>query len=76
MELKFHEESILAMIIEFFFYYLGFTPRQDYSTYFEQCQLQGGAKMGDPQEKPPEHMQAQLGSSQVTRARLEPRAVR
>ena len=35
----------------------------------------GQAKMGDPPEKPPDHPQAELGSSPVTRARLEPTAV-
>ena len=32
--------------------------------------------MGDPKEKPPDHSQAELGLSQVTRARLEPTVVR
>ena len=31
--------------------------------------------MADPREKPPDHQQAELGLSRVTRARLEPTAV-
>ena len=38
---------------DFFFFYLGFTARQDYFTHFEPSQSQGGAKIGDPWEKPP-----------------------
>ena len=33
-------------------------------------------KMGDSREKPPDHPQSELGSSHVTSARLEPKAVR
>ena len=36
---------------------------QDYFTHFEPCQLLGGAKTGDPQVKPPDHPQAELGLS-------------
>ena len=56
------------------FYYLCFTASQDYFTHFEPSQ--GGAKTGDPREKPPDYPQAELGLSRVTRARLEPTAVR
>ena len=35
--------------------------RQDYFIHFEPCQSLGGAKTGDPQEKPPDHQQAELG---------------
>ena len=48
----------------FFFFYLGFTARQDYYfTHFEPRQSYGGAKMGDPREKPPD--QAELGLSHI-----------
>ena len=43
------------------FLYLGFTARQDYFTHFELSQSIGGAKMGHPREKPPDHPQAELG---------------
>ena len=33
---------------------------QDYFTHFEQNQSVGGAKMGDPQEKPPDHRKQNL----------------
>ena len=36
---------------------------QDYFTHFEQSQLLGDAKMGDPREKPPDQPQAELGLS-------------
>ena len=39
--------------------------RQDYFTHFEPSQLLGGAKMGDPREKTPEHPQAELGLSHM-----------
>ena len=55
---------------------LGFMTRQDYFTHFEQSQWVGGAKMGDPQGKPPDHQQAEPGLSQVTQARLKPTVVR
>ena len=42
-----------------------FTARQDYFTHFEPSQSVGGAKMGDPWEKPPEHPQAELGLSHM-----------
>ena len=31
------------------------------SANFEPSQSQGGAKTGDPREKPPDHLQAELG---------------
>ena len=34
-----------------FFFYLGFTARQDYFTHFEPSQSLGGAKTGGPREK-------------------------
>ena len=51
---------------------------QDYFTQFEPSQSQagGGAKTEDPREKPPDHPQAELGLSHVTRARLKPTAVK
>ena len=39
--------------------------RQDYFTHFEPSQSLGGAKMGDPREKTPEHPQAELGLSHM-----------
>ena len=44
-----------------FLIYLGFTARQDYFTHFEPSQSFGGEKTGDPWEKTPDHMQAELG---------------
>ena len=52
-----------------FFFYLGFTARQDYFTHFEPCQSINGAKTGDPREKTPDHMQAELGLSHMCEAR-------
>ena len=60
----------------FFLFYLGFTAHKDYFTHFEPSQSFGGAKTGDPREKTPDHTQAELGLSHMTRARLEPTAVR
>ena len=48
-----------------FFFYLGFMARQDYSTHFELSQLLGGAKTEDPKEKPSDHLQAELGLSDM-----------
>ena len=39
--------------------------RQDYFTHSEPSQLLGEAKMTDPQEKPPDHPQAELGRSRM-----------
>ena len=39
--------------------------RQDYFTHFEPSQSLGGAKTGDPQEKTPDHLQAELGLSHI-----------
>ena len=55
---------------------MGGTARQDYFTHFEPSQSLDVAKTGDPQNKPPGHLQAELGLSHVTRARLEPTSVR
>ena len=52
------------------------TARQDDFTHFEPSQSLGGTKTGDPREKPTDHPQAELGLSHMTRARLEPTAVR
>ena len=43
----------------------GVTARQDYFTHFEPSQSLGGAKMGDPREKPPDHPQAKLSLSHM-----------
>ena len=64
-------------IVDFFFlFYLGFTARQDYFTHFAPSQLVGGEKTGYHQEKTPDLSQAELGLSHVSRARLEPTAVK
>ena len=47
----------------FFFLGGGVTARQDYFTHFEPIQSTGGVKTGDPWQKPPDHMQAELGLS-------------
>ena len=59
-----------------FIFYLGFTALQDYFTHFQLSQLLGGKKTGVPREKPPDHPKAELGSSHMTLARLDPTAVR
>ena len=38
---------------------------QDYFIHFVPSQLLGGAKKGDPREKPPDHPQAELGLSHM-----------
>ena len=58
------------------FWEMGVTAHQDYFTHFEPSQSLGGAKMGDPREKPHDHLQAEFGLSHMTRARLEPISVR
>ena len=68
----------------FFLFFLGggsgvdVTARQDYFTHFEPRRSVGEAKMGDPRKKinAPDHPQAELGLSHVTRASIEPTAVR
>ena len=51
------------------FYFLvvvvGGTARQDYFTHFEQSQSLDAAKTGDSQNKPPGHLQAELGLSHM-----------
>ena len=49
---------------------------QDYFTHFELKQLLGGAKTGDPREKTPEHLQAELGLCHVIQARIERTALK
>ena len=49
----------------FFAFNFSFTARQDYFTHSEPSQLLGGAKMGDPREKTPNHPQAELGLSHM-----------
>ena len=56
--LSFNVESIKPF--RFFLFYLDFTARQDYFTHFEPSQSKGGAKTGDPREKPPDDPQAEL----------------
>ena len=52
-------------LTQFFFFGggAGVTAHQDYFTHFEPSQSYGGAKTGDPQEKTPDHPQAELGLS-------------
>ena len=49
----------------YFFFYLSFVACQDYFTRLELSQSLGGAKTGEPQEKPPDHPQAKLGLSHM-----------
>ena len=58
-----HSAECIQQIL--FFFYLVFTARQDYFTHFEPSQSIGGAKTEDPQEKSPEHPQAELGLSHM-----------
>ena len=46
-------------------FYLDFTACQDNSIHFEPSQSLGGVKTGDPQEKPRDHPQAELGLSHM-----------
>ena len=39
--------------------------RQHYFTHFERNQTSDGVKTGDPQEKTPDHLQAELGLSHI-----------
>ena len=55
-----------------FFFYLGFTARQDHFTHFEPSQSVGGVKTGDPREKPPDHLQAELGLSHISCSNVAP----
>ena len=58
-------------------FFFGLTARQDYFTHMEPSQSIGGEKTGDPREKntwPPSSRTWRV--SHVTRARLEPTAVR
>ena len=66
------------VISDYFFFYLAFKARQDYFTHFgfEQSQSLGGLESGDPREKTPDHPQAEISLSHVTRARLDPTVLR
>ena len=55
--------SLMKLSIYRHFFDMGFMAHQDYFTYFEQSQSIGGAKTGDPREKPPDRPQAGLGLS-------------
>ena len=48
-----------------FIFYFGFSAHQDYFTHFEPSQSLSGVTTGDPQEKTPDHSQAELGSSHM-----------
>ena len=59
------------------FFLFVFTARKDYFIHLETSQSTGGAKMGAPREiNKPEHPQVERLVSHVTRARLEPTAMR
>ena len=66
----------ILIFLLIFYFYLGFMAHQDYFTHFELPVSLDGAKTGDPQEKTPDHPQAELGLTHVTQARLEPTVVR
>ena len=53
------------MVVLDIFFCVCFTAHQDNFTHFLQSQSLGGAKRGDPQEKPSDHPQAELGLSHV-----------
>ena len=61
--MKGKKRFIIANLLIYDTLYMGFTARQDYFTHFEPSQPLGGAKTGDPREKPPDHPQAELGLS-------------
>ena len=56
----------LDWLVDFFFISV-VRPFQDYfSSYlYETGQTGGGVKTGEPREKPPQHLQAELGLSQM-----------
>ena len=65
-----HEWGLTAcgvrwVFVLFFNGFLTFTACQDYFTHFELINVLGGAKTGDPPEKPPDHPQAELGLSHI-----------
>ena len=49
----------------FYIFLFGFYLGEDHFIHFEQSQLLGGVKTGDPRENPPEHQQAELGLSHM-----------
>ena len=65
-----HLSHMWAAQVQVFFFSFGFYSLSRLS------QSLGGAKTGDPQEKPTDHSQADFGLSHVTQARLEHIAVR
>ena len=65
----------LQKYIYIFFWFWFYSPSRSFH-YFELNQSWGGAKMGDPRGKTPDHPQAEFGFSHVTKARLEPTAMR
>ena len=73
------KNSIIVCIIKhpkqiksFFFSSSVLRPFQDYFSSYETGQSVGGAKTGEPREKPPDTPAAELGLSHVARAGLEP----
>ena len=71
LNLKRIGERFFYMRFLFFFYY-GFTVRQDYFTHFELNQLLGEAKTGDPQLKNTCPASRTQQVSHMIRARLKP----
>ena len=65
-----------SVILHFLYFDLGFMAHQDYFTHFEPSQSLDGAKTGNPREKTPDHLQAELEMFHMIRARLRPIAVR
>ena len=59
--------NMLSENYSFFLIFLvfDFTASQDYFTHLESSQSLSGAKTGDPQERPPDHPQAELGLSHM-----------
>ena len=49
---KMTDFDVFPLFVVCFFFDLGFTARQDYFIHFEPSQSIGGAKKGDPREKP------------------------
>ena len=56
---------IRFLSLTFFLFDLGFMARQDYYIHFEPSWSLDGAKMGDPLEKPHDHLQVELGLSHM-----------
>ena len=62
MIINLHDSNISTQIFIYVLFGVGvrITAREDNFTHFETSQSVGGAKTGDPLEKPPDHPQAEL----------------